>query len=200
MTDGDRLERRAAWDQRHREREIESEGPDETLVAQVSALAPGTALDVACGSGTNAVWLARAGWRVTGVDWSGVALDKARTRAADADVQATWTHADLLEWVPPPGAFDLVTALYLHLVPGERRVVYPAIARAVAPGGHLLVIGHDPEHQGPGPELERRFTAAELGAEIRDAVPGMLIEEALSRRRGPGVVDAVLRMSRIQVG
>ncbi len=204
VNDAGRIERRERWNARHREREIESEGPDETLVAQVSSLQPGRALDVACGSGTNAVWLAGAGWRVMGVDWSGVALEKARTRAAGAGVQVEWVEADLLAWTPPPGAFDLVTALYLHLAPDERRVVYSAIARAVAPGGRLLVIGHDRQHQGQGPDPERLFTAAELGTEIQDAVPGMVIEEALVQRRGagegPGSVDAILRMARPPAG
>ncbi len=204
MNDTSRTGRRELWDARHREREIESDGPDDTLVAQVSALPPGRALDVACGSGTNAVWLAGAGWQVTGVDWSAVALEKARDRAARASVRADWIEADLLAWTPPPGTFDLVTVLYLHLVPDERRIVYPAVARAVAPGGHLLVIGHDRQHQGHGPDPERLFTAAELGTEIREALPGMVIEEALVQRRvagpGPGPVDAVLRMRRAQVG
>jgi SAM-dependent methyltransferase len=208
VTEADRRERRALWDERHREREIESDGPDSTLVAQVSGMTPGRAMDVACGSGTNAVWLAARGWRVTGVDWSAVALEKARARAARAGVEVTWIEADLLEWTPPPGSVDLVTVLYLHLVPDERRVAYAAVARAVAPGGHLLVIGHDREHQGHGPDPDRLFTAAELGSEIRDAVPDMVIDEALVQRRAagsgagsdPGAVDAVLRMTRARVG
>ncbi len=204
MNEAGRAERRELWDERHREREIESEGPDDTLVAQVSALPPGRALEVACGSGANAVWLANAGWQVTGVDWSSVALEKACDRAARARVRADWVQADLLEWTPPPDAFDLVTVLYLHLEPGERQIVYPAVVRALAPGGRLLVIGHDRRHQGHGPDPERLFTANELGTEIQAAVPEMVIEEALVQRRGsgegPGPVDAVLRMRRAPIG
>ena len=204
MTEAERQERRAQWNQRHRDREIESDGPDATLVAQVAGLSPKRALDVACGSGTNAVWLASAGWRVTGVDWSAAGLKKARARATRAGVAVAWIEADLLDWTPPPAAFELVTALYLHLVPAERRIVYAAVARAVAPGGHLLVIGHDRSHDGPGPEPERLFTAAELGEEIRAAMPDMVIDEALVEPRspesGPGPVDAVLRMTRTPLG
>lgn len=204
MAERTRGERQALWDELHGEREIESDDPDATLVAQVSRLVPGTVLDLACGSGTNAVWMASHGWRVTGVDWSPVALEKARTRASQAGVRAEWIQADLLEWTPPMEAFDLVTILFLHLVPEERRIAYPAAARAVAPGGHLLVIGHDMTHDGPGPEAERRFTAEELGAEISVTVPGMLVEEALVQGRGagsgPGPVDAILRMTRERGG
>jgi 2-polyprenyl-3-methyl-5-hydroxy-6-metoxy-1,4-benzoquinol methylase len=200
MTERTRSERQALWDGLHREREIESDEPDATLVAQLSGLNPGRVLDVACGSGTNAVWMASAGWRVTGVDWSAVALEKARARASRAGVEADWIQADLLDWTPPRAVFDLVTVLFLHLVQDERRMAYAAAAHAVAPGGHLLVIGHDMTHDGPGPEAERRFIAAELGAEISEMVPGMVIEEAVARRRGPGVVDAILRMRRERIG
>jgi len=203
MTDLNRGDRRERWNERHEHGEIESGEPDATLVSEVSGLTPATALDVACGSGTNAIWLARAGWRVTGVDWSAVALEKARARADGAGVRVEWIEADLLAWTPPPSAFDLVTVLYLHLAPGERRVVYPAAARAVAPGGSLLVVGHDRENlgRGPGPQdPERLFTATELGAELETAVPGLEVEKALVLRRGSaseeGPVDAVLRMRR----
>jgi len=200
MTEADRRERRERWDERHREREIESEAPDATLVARVSTLSPGRALEIACGSGTNAVWLASAGWQVTGVDWSAVALGKARDRAARAGVQIEWIEADLLDWRPQPEAFELVTVLYLHLVPAERRAAYAAAASAVSPGGRLLVIGHDREHTGHGPDPERLFTAVELGAEIEARDPEMVIEEALVVRRTAegedGAVDAVLEMTR----
>ena len=78
-------------------------------------LAPGRALDLACGSGRNAVWLAEQGWTVTGVDFSDVALEQARGLAAERGVEVEWLDADLREWVPDPGAFDLVVVLYLQL-------------------------------------------------------------------------------------
>jgi SAM-dependent methyltransferase len=204
MTELNRRDRRERWDDRHQHGEIESGEPDATLVAEVSGLTPATALDVACGSGTNAIWLAQAGWQVTGVDWSAVALEKARARADEAGVSVEWIEADLLAWMPPPSAFDLVTVLYLHLAPDERRVVYPAAARAVAPGGSLLVVGHDRENlgRGPGPQdPERLFTAAKLGVELETGFRDLVIEKALVLRRGSardqGPVDAVLRMRRV---
>lgn len=203
MIDDARRERRDAWDARHREREIESGEPDATFVTEVAQLPAGDALEVACGSGTNAVWLAQQGWRVTAVDWSPVALDKGRQRAEQAGVEVAWVEADLLAWEPPADAFALVAALYLHLPPTERHGVYTAIGRAVAPGGHLLVIGHDRTNLGRGqgpPDPDRLFTAAELGSELAAALPELEIEEARVVERGPepgtGPVDAVLRMRR----
>ncbi|MDA8203881.1 MAG: class I SAM-dependent methyltransferase, partial [Chloroflexi bacterium] len=113
------------------------------LVSRVAPLSPGSALDVACGDGTNPLWLAAHGWRVTGVDWSRVGLARARASADAARLAVDWVEADLHRWSPPVGAFDLVTIVYLHLPAAERRPIYAAAARAVAPGGRLLVVGHD---------------------------------------------------------
>jgi SAM-dependent methyltransferase len=195
----DRDEHRRAWDERHRDREIESDTPNPSLLVEAAALPPGNALDLACGAGTNAIWLARNGWRVTGVDWSEVALAKARSRADAAGVRVEWIEADLLDW-QPTAAFDLVAVLYLHLPPGQRRSVYATAATAVGRGGHLLVVGHDRENLASGAggpqDPERLFTAGELAGELRDTAPGLVIEKALTVRRVPppgrGPIDALV--------
>ena len=98
----------AAWDERHAARDpIEAHDPDPTLVAVVGGLLPGRALDLATGDGRNAIWLAARGWRVTGVDFSGVALDRARIAAGAAAVEIDWLRADLLEWSAPADAFEI---------------------------------------------------------------------------------------------
>ena len=194
-------ERRHRWDERHRERTVESPGPNPVLVTRASTLPTGTALDLACGDGTNAVWLASHGWRVTGVDWSAVALAKARSAAELAGATVDWIEADLLSWTPPAARFDLVTIVYLHLPSDQRRIVYRAAAAAVAPGGTLLVIGHDRTNltngvggpQDPGV----LFTAAELAEDLLAEHRPFEIEEATAARRVPaperGPIDAVLR-------
>jgi SAM-dependent methyltransferase len=117
--------------------------PNRFLVAEAEGLPPGRVLDVACGEGRNAVWLATRGWRATGVDFSQVALTKAQGLAAQRAVSVEWIHADLLDWVPPAGRFDLVAVLYLQLPTESRRSVYRRMASALAPGGTMLVVGHD---------------------------------------------------------
>jgi ubiquinone/menaquinone biosynthesis C-methylase UbiE len=141
---------------------------------------------------------------VTGVDWSGVALAKARAKAGAAGVAIDVVEADLMDWSPPDAAFDLVTIAYLQLPPEERRSVYTAATRAVAPGGRLLVIGHDRSNLTDGvggpPDPERLFTAEELARELTDADPALTIERAqVVRRVEPpqrGPIDALLVLRR----
>lgn len=195
------LTRQQMWDERHAAREpIEDRDPDPTLVEEVGRLAPGRALDLGCGDGRNAVWLARQGWAVTAVDFSAVALDRARGLAERAGVTVDWELHDLLAWTPPVRAWDLVSLVFIQLPEDERRVVYARAAGAVAPDGSLLVIAHHPENLergAPGP----RDPGVLFGAE--DLVPyleGFDVVRAgtLDRPVGEGVVavDTVLRAER----
>ena len=133
------------WDDRYRESErIWSGNPNSGLVGEVADLAPGTALDLGCGEGGDAIWLARQGWQVTATDISRVALDRAAGHAAQAGVgeRIDWQRHDLGVSFPA-GSFDLVSAAFLHSfgdMPRER--ILRAAAAAVAPGGVLLIVGH----------------------------------------------------------
>jgi SAM-dependent methyltransferase len=117
--------------------------PNRFLVEELDGLAPGAALDLACGEGRNAIWLARSGWDVTGVDFSGVAVDKARRMAAEAGVAARFIEADLAEHVPEPGSADLVVLMYLQVPEPLRTTVLERAAAALRPGGTLLWVAHD---------------------------------------------------------
>jgi SAM-dependent methyltransferase len=117
--------------------------PNRFLVAEVADLPAGRALDLACGEGRNAAWLAERGWRVTGVDFSEVALAKARRLAAHRGVEVHWERADLLGYRPERRAHDLVVLLYLQVPAPERRQIVRAAAGAVAGGGTFLLVGHD---------------------------------------------------------
>jgi SAM-dependent methyltransferase len=196
-------ERRLQWDERHRGGDFEGRGPNQTLVAAVSGLAAGRALELACGSGTNAVWLAGQGWRTTAVDWSEVGLANGRAKADAAGVQVEWLRQDLLEWSPPARAYDLVAIVYLHLPEDERRPVYAGAAAAVAPGGRLVVVGHDRRHGDEGlggPDPDRLFTATEVGAELTAADPELRVERTESLRQEPVphrvAIDALLVVRR----
>jgi SAM-dependent methyltransferase len=157
------------WDTRYAAAErVWSVEPNMWVVEVVDDLPPGRALDVACGEGRNAVWLAERGWQVTAVDFSAVALARGRT-ASDA---VEWIEADVVAWAPPPGAYDLVLVVYLHLTPGDRRAVLGRAAASLAPGGTLAVIGHDRRNLAEGvggpqvPEilLDPAEVATELGS------------------------------------
>jgi SAM-dependent methyltransferase len=129
------------WDDLYRTKDrLWSGAPNGLLVAEVADLPPGQALDLGCGEGDDALWLAGRGWLVTAVDISRVALERAAAVAGEAKV--SWTHADLSTFTPPAGAFDLVSAMYPAFPHTAERMVHSMLA-AVAPGGTLLVGGHD---------------------------------------------------------
>lgn len=132
------------WDRRYAGTELVwSAGPNRLFAAEVAGLPPGRALDLACGEGRTAVWLAEQGWDVTAVDFSRVALEKAGAIAARRGVAPLFVHADLLDYHPSGRAFDLVAVLYLQLRAAELRTVLVRAASAVAPGGTFLLIAHD---------------------------------------------------------
>ncbi|MGF7235485.1 MAG: class I SAM-dependent methyltransferase [Frankia sp.] len=133
----------AEWDGRYADREqLWSGQPNGALVAEVAGLAPGRVLDVGCGEGADAVWLARGGWDVTALEVSGVALERAAGHARDAGVTVRWVHAGLAEAALPPGAFDLVSAQYPALPRTADAAAERALLAAVAPGGVLLLVHH----------------------------------------------------------
>lgn len=125
----------AEWDRRYAVSELVwTAEPNRFVAAEVADLPAGRALDLGCGEGRNAVWLAEHGWRVTGVDFSRVALDKARRLAESRGVEVDWVGADVLAYPAEPAVFDLVLVAYLQLSADERRRVVRAAAAALAPG------------------------------------------------------------------
>ncbi|TFV62473.1 UNVERIFIED_ORG: methyltransferase domain-containing protein [Bacillus sp. AZ43] len=164
------------WEERYRAHaHVWSGRPNAQLVAHASDLAPGTALDLGCGEGGDAIWLAARGWRVTAVDFSTVALERAAAHAAEAGPEVagriTWVHADLTEWTPQQRAFDLVSTQFIHLPEEPRRRLFAAAAAAVAPGGTLVIAGHhalDLEHGANRPNVPGMFFTAEEIAESLD--------------------------------
>jgi len=134
---------RANWDQRYTERErLWSGQPNGALVTEVDGLTPGRVLDVGCGEGADAVWLARGGWDVTALEVSGVALERAAGHARDAGVAVRWVHAGLAEARLAPASFDLVSAQYPALLRTPDAAAERALLAAVAPGGVLLLVHH----------------------------------------------------------
>ena len=197
--------RRAQWNRRYAaaDRIHATAVPNRFLVAEIADLAPGTALDLACGAGRNAVWLAQGGWRVTAVDFSSVALAMARDLAARSGVNVEWIEADVVTWTPPARAYDLVTVLYLQLPALDRRAALRHAVSAVRPGGTLLVVGHDLLNLTAGwggpSQPDVLFTPDDIASEIA----GLQMEKAERVRRpveDGGVVheaiDALVRARR----
>lgn len=172
----------AWWEERYRTYErVWSGDVNPSLALLASDLTPGTALDAGAGEGADAVWLAQRGWRVTAVDASRTALDRGAAEAAARGVEVTWVAADLRTWTPP-ARYDLVTSHYLHAEGGRG---WAWLADAVAPGGTLLVVGHDPSDVDgpvPRPHLARLGHTAEQVAADLDPTQWVSIEPQVLQR------------------
>ena len=153
------------WDERYAGADrVWSGEPNGALVSEVADLRPGRVLDVGCGEGADAVWLAVHGWDVTALDVSQVALDRARSHASAAGVAIIWIHSGLLDAELPAAGFDLVSAQYPALRRTSGDDAERALLTAVALGGTLLVVHHD---------LSDPTTALEHGFDPNDWVgPG----------------------------
>jgi len=194
--------RREDWDARYAAVEnLWASKPNRFLVAEVSELPPGRALDLACGEGQNAIWLASLGWDVLGVDYSGVAVEKARRRAEREGVAARFVRADLVEYEPEREAFDLVIVLYLHIPSTHRASVHARASAAVAPDGTFVLLGHDltnlTDGVGGPSDPDILYTAEEIAAEL----PGLVIEKATTvlrdvRGEDRDAIDTIVRARR----
>ncbi len=198
----------AEWDRRYAGSELVwTSEANRFLAAEAEGLAVGRALDLACGEGRNAVWLAQRGWQVTGVDFSQVGLDKAARLAQQRGVRVQWLRADLVAYVPPPAAFDFVAILYLHIAGAAMRDVLRRGAAALAPGGTLLVVGHDPTNIQEGYGGPQDPAILMTPDEIAEALSELDVERADRVRRpvpsaGDDVyaIDALVRAVQRLVG
>ena len=164
------------WDSRYASTEnLWSARPNRFLVAEVEHLEPGRAIDLACGEGQNAIWLATRGWDVTGIDYSQVAIAKARSRAERESVTVRFACADLVEYEPETGSYDLALVLYLHVPASERRRILARAAAALAPGGTFVLVGHDPTNATDGvggpSDVELLYTPAQIASELPGLEP-----------------------------
>jgi SAM-dependent methyltransferase len=201
----------AAWEARYRSAAAVWSGrPNPQLVAEATDLPGGAALDVGCGEGGDALWLAARGWRVTGVDFSPTALQRAaehaQVRGPEVAGRIQWVQADLTAWTPPAAAFELVTGHYFHLPAEPRQALFERLAAAVTPGGTLLIVGHsadDLQTSVHGPDVPGMFwTAAEVAAALDPALWEVVVAESRPRStqdhegREVTIADAVLRAHR----
>lgn len=200
------------WDDRYRQRtRIWSGKPNRQFVAVAEALPPGRALDVGCGEGADAAWLASRGWDVLGVDVSEVALGRARAHAETLDpavsARLDWRQVDLLASPELPRDLDLVSVQFLHLPEPERSRVIRELAALVGVGGSLLIVAHDPSdlHSGVGrPHQADLFSTPEdMAALLDDAWDVRACEsrpriERTSDGRDVTISDAVVHAVRIR--
>jgi SAM-dependent methyltransferase len=158
----------SAWDQRYAATELVwSSGPNQFVESELADLPPGRALDLACGEGRNARWLAERGWQVTAMDFSGVAIEKARGLHDDVD----WRVGDALT-AALPEHLDLVVIAYLQITAEQRATVMRRSLAALRAGGTLLVVAHDSSNltEGTGGPQDARvlYTAEDVLEDLGD--------------------------------
>lgn len=196
-----------AWDARYSEAELLwGVEPNRFVASEISELSPGRALDVACGEGRNAIWLAGRGWHVVGVDFSERGLARAAELASRAGVadRVDFRRADVVNEALPAGSFDAVIVAYLQLADGPRRAALRNAAAAVAPGGTLLVVGHDTtnltEGVGGPQDAEVLFSPQDVVADVADLTEFAVQKAERVRRPVPGAardaIDALVRLRR----
>lgn len=180
--------------------DLATKPPNAQFVAAIGELPSGTALDAGCGHGAEAIWLATSGWRVTAVDFSATALDHARTTAISLGAEVTsridWIEGDLATWAPPARQFDLVSSLYMHIA-GSVEGTVRRLASGVAPGGTLLLVGHqpvDPDTGGLTPAAgQTQVNVAAAIAALDSPEWTILVAEERRRAQAGTGVDAVIR-------
>lgn len=146
----------AAWNERYAAVDLMwSVEPNRFVAEIITGWVPGRAIDLACGEGRNAIWLAQQGWQAVGVDFSNTALGKAATLADSNQLSIEWVCADATTYQPKASSFDLALLCYLQLPDVEIRTVIHHALTALAPGGALLFIAHaldNLEHGIGGPQ------------------------------------------------
>lgn len=197
----------AAWDERYRAQDhawgLE---PNRFVREQCERLPVGQAVDLACGEGRNALWLARLGWRVTGIDFSSVAIERARERATDEFPTLTrrlvWRIEDVTQVQLKPAGFNLALASYVQLPPAQRDAMLVEAARALTPHGRLVVVAHDKRNLAEGvsgpQDIDLLYEPAQVRGLLTDAC-GLIVELARTMERPTPqgtALDTVVRARR----
>lgn len=164
--------------------------PNQLLVELTKGLAPGSAVDLGAGEGRNSLWLASQGWDVTAVDLSDVALERLSSYAEQGNLSVTTKVSDIESYLGQGYRFDLVVMAYIHVMPEDRKRMLEAASEAVAPGGHLFVVGHHLDSLGKGgPSQPERLYTEDI---FLDSLPGLELLLAERRQNSSSDLDLPL--------
>ena len=168
-----------AWDERYAGPELVwGAGPNCFVAQELATLPPGRAIDLGTGEGRNAIWLAERGFTVTAVDFSKVGLARAAGLAAGRGVSVDWVHADLLDYRPTAGGYDLVLVAYIQLPADRLTALARTAASALAPGGTLLAVGHDRDNLTRGHGGPKDPSVLWTAATVTAGLGGLTVQQA----------------------
>ena len=194
------------WDEMYRQNEAVWSGQvNGSLAVEVEGLTAGRALDVGCGEGADAIWLAERGWDVVAFEISPTAVDRGRTEAELRGLAIDWRAADVVAPRTELGGFDLVSLQYPAFAAERRAEVVQFLTSAVTPGGTLLLVGHAPHANPEDSSFDRAdwVTVEDVAADL-DGRQDWLVEAHETRLRpgdhhhaSPHTHDVVVRAKRV---
>ena len=195
---------RADWDARYGAAPVWSGRVNDSLRVWGETHGPqkgDCALDLACGEGGDALWLAQEGWNVTGVDFVATAITRAANFAAERGLAVAWITADLATWTPPH-LYRLVSLSFFHEPHDVRHKAWNVAASAVTEGGTLLITGHAPDEDpdAPGPAAHTRFGLPEVLEYLGEGWTPNYREvrrEATGHHAGRTMTDLVVELTRL---
>jgi SAM-dependent methyltransferase len=179
------------WDETWAEMGAIGSGSDEILAVQVRHLIPGRALEIGCGMGGNAVWLAEHGWYVTAVDYSSVAIEKGEKLAAERGVSVDFVVADASTY-QPVGNFDLIASFYIQPFAAQRASMLAQMSKALAPGGTLLFVSHDKAGPPSGWSEEDLLSLTSPEEIVRELL-GLQIKQSATLNHEDGSSNTIVR-------
>jgi SAM-dependent methyltransferase len=196
----------AEWNERYRSVELVWGSEPNRFVRRLCERLPvGDALDIACGEGRNALWLARLGWRVLGIDYSDVAIERARALAAtepeSVQLHVDWRVCDVTVEPPAADRYDLTVVSYVHIDPVDLDAMLRAAAASVRASGRLVVVGHDrrniDEGVGGPQDPSRLYVPDDLATLATECGLDVDVATTAERPTDDGVaLDAILRARR----
>lgn len=189
--------RREQWDRAYASSDLRwSIQPHRDVEEQLACVEPGYAVELGCGDGRQAIWLASLGWRVTAVDFSRVAVGRGRKVAESHGLTVDWVVADVLRY-ELPGAVDLVMIVYLHIDPDGLASVLTKATAALAPAGRLLVVGWDrlnATNRTGGPPARTLYDIEDLASATRGL--HVLRADQVPQAGSPDAVDTLFYATR----
>lgn len=161
------------WDERYSQYDfVYGKNPNQYFKSVIDKLEPGKLFMPGDGDGRNSIYAAKQNWKVTSVDFSSVAVDKAKQIAEQENVNLEIINADLSNYDYPQNYFDAVGVVFLHMQSPEKEVIHSSIANSIKPGGAIILevfSNNQLQHGSGGPRNKNAlYSLEEIGEYYKD--------------------------------